>query len=147
MTKADVHLMRRLAWLAIALYLAGLGISAVLRVQADFNTYYLAGGRAAHGELIYRPTDKSLFLYAPVFALGFAPLAMLPLKAAQGVWFAIDACALLAMIFGASALLFGRGRRLPIALIVLPVLFSVRFIDNNIEHGQINLIAIALISW
>jgi hypothetical protein len=44
-------------------------------------------------------------------------------------------------------ILFGRERRLPAALIVLPVLCAFVFIDNNIEHGQINLPTLALIVW
>ncbi len=44
-------------------------------------------------------------------------------------------------------LVWGRARRLPAALIVVPVLLSSRFIDNNIEHGQINLPTLALIVW
>src|SRR5208337_4288606 len=43
--------------------------------------------------------------------------------------------------------LFGRKRRLPAALIVALVLLSFRFINNNIEHGQINLPTLALIVW
>jgi hypothetical protein len=36
---------------------------------------------------------------------------------------------------------------LPAVLIVLPVLFAFVFIDNNIEHGQINVPTLALIVW
>ncbi len=50
-------------------------------------------------------------------------------------------------VFGAGAILFGRARRLPAALIVLPVLLAFVFIDNNIEHGQINLPTLALLVW
>ena len=44
-------------------------------------------------------------------------------------------------------MLFGRERQLPAALIVVPVLLSFRFIDNNFDHGQINLPTLALIVW
>src|SRR6202030_959835 len=37
------HRLVKLAWLAIGIYLLALGISAVLRVQGDFNVYYRAG--------------------------------------------------------------------------------------------------------
>ncbi|MFZ0889099.1 MAG: glycosyltransferase family 87 protein [Candidatus Binataceae bacterium] len=147
MIRPDPETSRRLGWSAVTLYLCGLGIAAVLRTQADFNTYYRAGIVAAQGGNFYDPKYNIGFLYAPIFAIGFVPFGMLPLKAAQAAWFAVNAAALVALIFGAGRLLFGRRRRLPAALIVLPVLFSARFIDNNIEHGQIDLITFALLTW
>ena len=51
------------------------------------------------------------------------------------------------LILGAGVILFGRERQLPAALIVVPVLLSFRFIDNNFDHGQINLPTLALIVW
>jgi hypothetical protein len=138
---------RRFAWLAMAIYIAGLGISATLRVQGDFNVYYRAGHRVLHGLAIYPPADSDRFLYGPVFAILFAPLAALPRHAAQFVFFAVNAFSLVELIIGAGVILFGRERRIPAALIVVPLLLSFRFIDNNIEHGQINLPTIALIVW
>jgi hypothetical protein len=138
---------RRFAWLAMGVYIAGLGISATLRTQGDFNVYYRAGDRVLHGLAIYPPADSDRFLYAPVFAILFAPLAALPRHLAQFVFFAVNAFSLIELIIGAGVILFGRARRIPAALIVVPVLLSFRFIDNNIEHGQINLPTIALIVW
>jgi alpha-1,2-mannosyltransferase len=147
MTWPDEVRLRRYAWLAIAVYIVGLGIAAVLRKQADFNTYYLAGERILGGLPIYPPTDSDRFLYAPIFALAFAPIAALPLKLAQLAFFIVNAFALVELIIGAGVMLFGRARQLPAALIVIPVLLCFRFIGNNIEHGQINLIVLALIVW
>ena len=138
---------RQFAWLAMGIYIAGLGISATLRAQGDFNVYYRAGHRVLHGLAIYPPADSDRFLYAPIFAIGFAPLAALPRHVAQFVFFAVNAFSLIELIIGAGVILFGRERRLPAALIVVPVLLSFRFIDNNIEHGQINLPTLALIVW
>jgi hypothetical protein len=138
---------RQFAWLAMGFYIAGLGISATLRAQGDFNVYYRAGHRVLHGLAIYPPADSDRFLYAPVFAILFAPLAALPRHVAQFVFFAVNAFSLIELIIGAGVILFGRERRLPAALIVVPVLLSFRFIGNNIEHGQINLPTIALIVW
>src|SRR5260370_15271158 len=138
---------RRLAWLALGLYIVGLGISATLRKQGDFNVYYRTGHRVLHGLAIYPPDDSDRFLYAPIFAIAFAPLAALPRRLAQFVFFAINAFALVEFVLGAGVLLFGRKRRLPASLIVLPVLFAFVFIDNNIDHGQINLPTLALIVW
>ncbi len=138
---------RRLAWLAIAAYLAVLGAAAVLRVQGDFDIYYRAGRRVLDGASIYRLGESNHFLYAPVFAIAFAPFAALPLGAAQFAWFLVSAAALVALIIGAARMLFGPGRRPGAALVVLPVVLSARFIGNNIEHGQINLPTLALIVW
>jgi hypothetical protein len=147
MKTIDAERARRLAWLAIAIYIVGLGISATLRKQGDFNVYYRTGHRVLHGLAIYPPDDSDRFLYAPIFAIAFAPLAAMPRHLAQFVFFAINAFALVELVLGAGVILFGRERRLSAALIVLPVLFAFVFIDNNIEHGQINLPTLALIVW
>lgn len=138
---------RRLAWLALGVYIFGLGISATLRKQGDFNVYYRTGHRVLHGLAIYPPDDSDRFLYAPIFAIAFAPIAAFPRRLAQLVFFAINAFALVEFILGAGTMLFGRKRKLPASLIVLPVLFAFVFIDNNIEHGQVNLPTLALIVW
>lgn len=143
----DPERARRLAWLAIGIYIAALGIASVLRVQGDFNIYYRAGERVLAGIPVYRLDEKNHFLYAPIFAIGFAPFAAMPLKAAQFAWFVVSAAGLLALIFGSARMLFGAERRLDAVLIIVPVLLSARFIDNNIEHGQINLPTLALVVW
>jgi len=147
MNLPDAERLRRYAWFAIAAYLVGLGIAAVLRNQADFNTYYLAGERVLGGLPIYPPADTDRFLYAPIFAIAFAPIAALPLRLAQLVFFIVNAFALIELIIGTGVMLFGRERRLAATLIVVPVALCFRFIGNNIEHGQINLIVLALIVW
>ncbi len=141
------HRLLQLAWIALGIYLLALGIAAVLRVQGDFNVYYRAGTRVLHGESLYRLDESSHFLYAPIFAIAFAPFAALPLRAAQFAWYLISAISLIALIVGAKHMLLGRARRLTPALILLPVILSSRFINNNIEHGQINLPTLALTVW
>ena len=147
MSTIDSPRARQFAWLAVGIYIVGLGISATLRSQGDFNVYYRAGHRVLHGLAIYPPADSDRFLYAPIFAIGFAPLAALPRHLAQFVFFAVNAFSLIELIIGAGVILFGRERRLPAELIIVPVLLSFRFIDNNFEHGQINLPTLALIVW
>ncbi len=137
----------QLAWIAVGIYVVALGIAAVLRVQGDFNVYYRAGARVLHGESIYRLDESSHFLYAPIIAIVFAPFAALPLRAAQFAWFLISGVSLIALIPGSARMLFGRERQLTPALILIPVILCARFIDNNIEHGQINLPTLALTVW
>ncbi len=147
MKTPDATRARQLAWLAISIYLVGLGISATFRAQGDFNVYYRAGHRVLHGHAIYPADDSDRFLYAPIFAIAFAPLALLPRHLAQFVFFAVNAFSLIELILGAAVMLFGRERQLSAALIIVPVLLSFRFIDNNFDHGQINLPTLALIVW
>ncbi len=135
-----------MAWLAVGAYLIALGISAALRTQGDFAVYYQAGQRAAARLSMYPPGDISRFLYAPIFAIGFIPFVQMPLGAAQVVFFAINAAALIALIIGAGRMLFG-ARPLPASLIIMPLLAVARFVNNNVQHGQINLIALALLVW
>jgi hypothetical protein len=141
------HRLLQLAWIAIGIYLVALGIAAVLRVQADFKVYYGAGMRVLQGAPIYRLDESSHFLYAPIFAIAFAPFAALPLRAAQLAWYLVSAVSLVALIIGAGRMLFGRERPLTPALLVVPIILCARFIDNNIEHGQINLPTLALTVW
>ncbi|MDO8432000.1 MAG: glycosyltransferase family 87 protein [Candidatus Binatus sp.] len=147
MLKIDARRARQLAWLAMAAYIVGLGISATFRNQGDFNVYYRAGHRVLQGLAIYPPTDDDRFIYAPIFAIGFAPLAAMPRHLAQFFFFVINAFALVQFVLGAGVILFGRERQLPAPLIVLPVLLAFRFVGNNFEHGQINLPTLALITW
>ena len=137
---------RHLAWLAVGVYVAAMVIAAALRSQGDFAVYYLAGLRAAHGGSLYPSTDFSKFLYAPIFAVGFVPFAMLKLRAAQAAFAAVNGAALIALIYGSGRLLFAR-RLLPAALIILPLLAVERFAGNNFEHGQINILTLAFIVW
>ncbi|HMD03629.1 MAG TPA: hypothetical protein VKG68_00035, partial [Candidatus Binatus sp.] len=65
MKTIDATRARQFAWLAVGVYLVGLGISATLRSQGDFNVYYHAGRRVLHGAAIYPPDDSDRFLYAP----------------------------------------------------------------------------------
>ena len=141
------HRLVQLAWLAIAVYLIALGAAATLRVQGDFAVYYLAGTRVLHSEPIYRLDESSHFLYAPIIAIAFAPLAALPLHAAQFAGYLVSAVSLVALILGSGRMLFGRERQVTPALILVPVILCARFIDNNIEHGQINLPTLALAVW
>ena len=97
------------AWTLIALYLLGLAISAV-PFQSDFIIYRNSGIQAAHAGQIYNFPDPSPFQYAPVYAVAFIPLGLLPSRPAQLLWFMISmVLALPAMILGTSRLLFGRG--------------------------------------
>ena len=65
-------------------------------MQGDFNVYYRAGTRVLHGKPLYRLDESSHFLYAPIFAIAFAPFAALPLRAAQFAWYLVNAVSIVA---------------------------------------------------
>jgi Glycosyltransferase family 87 len=149
MTKTEIQgLSRPAAWILIALYLVGFAISAASRSQSDFTIYRNAGIQAAHAGRIYSFQDPSPFQYAPIYAVAFIPFGLTPPRPAQLLWFLFSmALALPAMILGTSRLLFGSGFELRWELIVIPVLLCTRFIHPNFDHGQINLLLLAMIVW
>jgi len=57
------------------------------------------------------------------------------------------ALALPMMILGTSRLLFGNTFELGWELIAIPLLLCVRFIHPNFDHGQINLLLLAMVVW
>jgi Glycosyltransferase family 87 len=139
---------RNTAWILITFYLVGFAISAALRSQSDLIIYRDAGIHAAARVPIYNFHDPSPFQYAPAYAVAFIPFGFLPLRVAQFLWFLIStALALPAMIVGSSRLLFRRGFDLRGELIIIPVLLCARFIQPNFDHGQINLLLIAITIW
>jgi hypothetical protein len=148
-TKTEIQgLSRKAAWILIALYLLGFAISAALRSQSDFIIYRNAGIQAAHAGPIYDFRDPSPFQYAPIYAVAFIPFGLMPQRLAQLLWFLLSmALALPVMILGTSRLLFGLGFELRWELIVIPVLLCTRFIHPNFDHGQINLLLLAMIVW
>ena len=148
-TKTEIQVLSRAAaWILIALYLLGFAISAASRSQSDFIIYRNAGIEAAHAGQIYNFQDPSPFQYAPIYAVAFIPLGFTPPRPAQLLWFLVSmVLALPAMILGTSRLLFGRGFQLRWELIVIPMLLCIRFIHPNFDHGQINLLLLAMIVW
>lgn len=147
--KAEIpRLSRAVGWIAIALYLLGFAISAASRHQSDFTIYRNAGIQAAHGGQIYDFRDPSPFQYTPIYAVAFMPFGYPPPRVAQLLWFLVSmVIALPAAILGTSRLLFGRGFELRGEMIVIPVVLCARFIHPNFDHGQINLLLVAMIVW
>ena len=109
-SRSNPATLRVAAWILIGLYILGFAISAAYRSQSDFVIYRNAGLAALRGEAIYSSHDPSPFQYAPVYAVAFIPLGLLPPRPAQLLWFAASmALALPMMILGTGRLLFGRG--------------------------------------
>jgi hypothetical protein len=138
----------KLAWMAVAVYLIGFGISAAIRSQSDFTIYRNAGLAAAAGRPIYDAGDWSPFQYAPIYAIFFVPFGVISSRMAQLLWFAISmAGALPAMILGTCRMLQGPDVELSAEMIAVPLLLIARFLHPNFDHGQINLVVVAMIVW
>jgi hypothetical protein len=82
-------------WLPLALVLAFALYGAAARREADFGVFHRTAVRVLEGTELYRLSDGDLpYKYAPVVALGLAPLGALPFQAAKAVWMALSGLAL-----------------------------------------------------
>jgi len=145
---ARAEALTRTRWLRAALVLL-VTLYAVLHVSrgmGDFKTYQRAAKRAVAGEPIYRLEDPHRYLYAPVVTFLFFPLAVLPTWAGKALWLALNAV-LLVSIFRITARLLFRDGRAPPGLQALVLLLSFRFIDNNLGHGQLNIVLLWLVLY
>src|SRR6202162_5989657 len=140
--------LRIAAWLAVAAYVTGFAVSAAYRTQSDFTIYRNAGLAAAAGRPIYDFPDWIPFQYAPIYAVIFIPFGWISRRPAQLIWFAISmAAALPAMIVGAYRMLLGPDFEWRSEMIVVPLLMIARFLHPNFDHGQINIVVMAMLVW
>ncbi len=135
---------RRRVQAILALLLVLYGARHVTRSMGDFQVYHRAAKRAVAGETIYRLSDPHRFLYAPVVTLVFFPLAVLPTLAGKILWFSVNVV-LLASIFRTTQQLVFPDGRAPPGFHALLLLLSFRFIDNNLGHGQVNIVLLWLV--
>lgn len=135
---------RRRVRAVLALLLLLYGARHVTRGMGDFNVYHRAAKRAVAGETIYRLADPHRYLYAPVVTFLFFPLAVLPALAGKMLWFTVNVALLVSIFRTTQELLFPDGRAPP-GFHALLLVLSFRFIDNNLGHGQMNIILLWLI--
>jgi len=106
----------------------------------DFEVYWTAGSRALSGQPLYRAEDGHYqFKYLPAFALLAAPVALLPLPAAKGAWFAASALLMTALLW-LSLRAMPDVRRPPPLLLVLTFLAMAKFYAHELVLGQVNLL-------
>jgi alpha-1,2-mannosyltransferase len=100
------------------------------RKRGDFRVFYEAAHRFAAGEQLYRASDGEYpFKYAPVAAVPFLPLGVLPEALATLVWVLLAAAALLAfMRWSAAALPAEEPLSTHLAVVVLLVPYSVHLL-------------------
>ncbi|HYP28431.1 MAG TPA: glycosyltransferase family 87 protein [Blastocatellia bacterium] len=118
----------------------------------DFNVYYFAAREVLSGR---DPYQRSLgawtpYLYPPLLAEALVPLALLPVRAAAFIWYllnlssvivAASLCLKLSEAESEGAGLSSTGRAL---ILVASVAVVARFILDNFQLGQVNLIVTAL---
>ena len=112
----------------------------VSRKMPDFEVYWTAGARAAAAQPLYRESDGHYqFKYLPAFALLASPLALLPLPAAKGAWFAVSSV-LMVTLLGLSLRALPALRKSPIVLLVVTFLAMAKFYAHELVLGQVNLL-------
>jgi len=113
--------------------------------MSDFGVPYRNAERILRGETLYRTSDGHLqYKYAPVSALFYAPLALLPLETAKIIWYGLEII-LLAGVCAVGWRILPRKRKSPWFVIGLGILASLKFLGREIELGQVNLLIIFLL--
>jgi hypothetical protein len=117
----------------------------VSRKMPDFEVYRTAGSRALAAEPLYRADDGHFqFKYLPAFAVLASPLALVPLTAAKGGWFAVSAVLMLVLL-GLSVRAMPEVRRPPALLLVITFLAMAKFYAHELVLGQVNLLFAVLV--
>nr|WP_228531109.1 MULTISPECIES: glycosyltransferase 87 family protein [Myxococcaceae] len=112
------------------------------KAQEDFQVFHTAGARALAGEALYRASDGLMaFKYAPLVALGFGPLGLLPPRAASLVWLLI-CCGLALRVLALGARLYGGGRSM--GREALALLCVLPFLRHHFAVGQCELLLLWL---
>jgi hypothetical protein len=147
---------RQHLWRAgIALFLIVLGCMTVYRgairsVKLVDSTVYLAAGESVlhGGEDLYRVTDERglHYIYPPVFAIVFAPMAMLPPAVAVALWYLITIALLAAGLRAVLAVSTPAGKPLDARLLALPLLVCADPILGAITRGQVSILMFACVA-
>ena len=112
----------------------------VSQKMPDFQVYRTAAERAAVAEPLYREDDGHWqFKYLPAFAVLATPLAVIPLPAAKGAWFAMSAV-LMVVLLWLSLRAMPEIRRPPVVLLVVTFLAMAKFYAHELALGQVNLL-------
>lgn len=130
--------------LAAAFY--GIYLGWIKHDMSDFGVCYKNGRRILDGETLYRVSDGHLqFKYAPISALFYAPLALLPWEVAKIVWYYLELILLFAVFWISYKLLPVRPRG-PTLVLLSALLVLLKFIGREMELGQVNILIIFLLT-
>jgi len=114
--------------------------------MSDFGVPYRNALRIMTGETLYRVEDGHLqFKYAPVSALFYVPLALLPLETAKVIWYCLELVLLFAVFWLSYRLLpdkkKGRWFVLGFSLLVM-----LKFVGREMELGQVNILIVFILT-
>ena len=121
------------------------------RLQLDMAVYLMGGRHLLDGRLYLAslPNPPHLpFTYPPFAALVFAPLTVLPERAAQVVWSVVNVVALLALVWLSLRVArpgLPRDRRLLWSLILMTPALWIEPVHLTLGFGQINIVLAALV--
>jgi len=106
----------------------------------DFEVYWTAGARAAAGEPLYRADDGHyVFKYLPIFAVLAIPVGLLPLPAAQALWFFTSVVFVVVLVVQSIGLLPERRKPSWVLATVLVAALG-KFLGHELVLGQVNLL-------
>jgi hypothetical protein len=146
---------RRLAWLALVVGVAVVGVQAVaVKDQGDFSLSYEAANDLWAGAPVYDAEEASPYLYSPLYAVLLSPLAwtgsVLGYNVAKALFTALSFSCLAGVLILLRRTLAGSPpERVPGWVIAVPLVLSSRLLLNNFQHGQANVIVLVFLlgSW
>lgn len=142
MTEKKKAALRALGGIVLVALLTVAYVVHIRKDMSDFGVCYKNGQRIIRGETLYRLSDGHLqFKYAPVSALIYAPLALLPYEAAKVIWYVLELC-LLSAVFWISYKLLPLRLKGPWFVLGFSFLALLKFIGREIELGQVNILII-----
>lgn len=123
------------------------------RNYSDFRVYYATAQKVLKSEPIYSRPDQAItpYKYSPMFAWLLAPLALMPIHAASLAFFCVNFACLIGILYWASALCPDRFKpqtqRSRSWVLILTLVFCLRFILKILDAGQVNILMIAMLTF
>jgi len=113
----------------------------------DFTVFYTAAYSALEtngNPYTIKISDKTPYLYLPLFAQMISPLALLPLPAAAFLWYLANVAALVVTLI-LPGRLFKHDLRTGIVVALIAFALTARFIIDNLLMGQVNIVITFLV--
>jgi hypothetical protein len=137
-------------WIALGAVLLtaafyGIYLGWIKHDMSDFGVCYKNGRRILDGETLYRISDGHLqFKYAPISALFYASLALLPWEVAKIIWYYLELILLFSVLW-ISYKLLPSPRKGPVLVLLPATLVLLKFIGRELELGQVNILILFIL--
>lgn len=156
MTNPRAALIRLAPWLLggfglVMLLLVGRSFAGSSGFGYDFDAYYAAASRLAHGQPLYPPglaeaynsgNYAGLYLYPPPLAVLLTPIALLAQDVAANLWLWVRIVALAGAIAIMPVSGLARGATLAVTALAFPVWY-----DLNLGNISVVLVALSAVIW